>query len=93
MIGVAVPIYDYNSCPLKHEVINLLMSGELLCHEDPRCSNWKVTYNKIQYNTSSSYYFHDLSEVGIPMLSFYKFIFMYMEQITICGCRLVILYM
>jgi len=25
---------------------------------------------KIQYNTSSQYIFHDLAEVGIPMLSF-----------------------
>ena len=27
----------YNSCPLKHEVVNIfLMSGEMLYHEDPR---------------------------------------------------------
>ena len=36
MIGVAVPKNVYNSCPLKHEVINLLMSGEMIYHEDPR---------------------------------------------------------
>ena len=36
MIWVAVPKYVYNSCPLKHEVENLLMSGEMLYHEDPR---------------------------------------------------------
>ena len=35
MIGVAVPKYVYNSWPLKHEVVNLLMSGEMLYHEDP----------------------------------------------------------
>jgi len=34
MIGVAVPKNVYNSCPLKHEVINLLMSSEMLYHED-----------------------------------------------------------
>ena len=36
MIGVAVPKYVYNSCPLKHEVVNLLMLGEMLYHEDLR---------------------------------------------------------
>ncbi len=36
MIGVVVPKYVYNSFPLKHEVVNLLMSGEILYHEDPR---------------------------------------------------------
>ena len=36
MIGVAVPKYVYNSFSLKHEVINLLMLGEMLYHEDPR---------------------------------------------------------
>ena len=36
MIGVAVPKYVYNSCPLKHEVVNLLMLGEILYNEDLR---------------------------------------------------------
>jgi len=36
MIGVSVPKYVYNSCPLKHEVINILMSGEMLYNEDLR---------------------------------------------------------
>ena len=34
MLGVVVPKIFYNSCPLKHEVVNLLMSGEMLYHED-----------------------------------------------------------
>ena len=33
MIGVAVHKNVYNSCPLKHEVIDLLMSGEMIYHE------------------------------------------------------------
>jgi len=36
VIGVVVPKYVYNSCHLKHEVVNLLMSGEMFYHEDPR---------------------------------------------------------
>ena len=36
VIGVVVPKYVYNSCPLKHEVVNLLISGEMLYNEDPR---------------------------------------------------------
>ena len=36
MIGVAVPKNVYYSCPLKHEIINLLMWGEMLYHEDPK---------------------------------------------------------
>ena len=36
VIGVGVPKYVYNSCPLKHEVVNLLISGEMLYHEDSR---------------------------------------------------------
>jgi len=26
----------YNSCPLKHEVVNLLMSGEMIYHENSK---------------------------------------------------------
>jgi len=36
VIGVVVPKYVYDSCPLQHEVINLLMSGEMIYHEDLR---------------------------------------------------------
>jgi len=36
VIGVAMPKYFYNSCPLKHEVVNLLMSGEMIYNEHPR---------------------------------------------------------
>ena len=36
MIGVVVPKNVYNSFPLKHEVVNILMSSEMLYHEDPR---------------------------------------------------------
>jgi len=36
MIGVVVPKNVYNSYPLKHEVVNLLMLGEILYHEDPK---------------------------------------------------------
>ena len=32
----AVPKNFYNSCPLKHEVFNILMSGEMLYHEDSK---------------------------------------------------------
>ena len=32
-IWVAVPKYFYNSGPLRHEVVNLLMSGEMLYRE------------------------------------------------------------
>jgi len=53
MIGVAVPKNVYNSCPLKHEVINLLMSGEMLYHEDLKffqAGRWLVIrYNTIHY--------------------------------------------
>ena len=31
-----MPKNVYNSFPLKHEVVNILMSGEMLYHEDPR---------------------------------------------------------
>ena len=91
MIGVAVPKYVYNSCPLKHEVVNLLMSSEMLYHEDLRYSNWKVTC--IKYNTIHHHnmIFHDLVEGGIPMLSFINFYFMYIDQIVICRYRLEIL--
>jgi len=36
VIGVAVQKYVYSSFPLKHEVIDILMSGEMIYHEDPR---------------------------------------------------------
>ena len=36
VIGVAMHKYVYNSFPLKHEVVNLLMFGEMLYHEDPK---------------------------------------------------------
>ena len=67
---VAVPKYVYNSGPLKHEVVNLLMLGEMLYHEDLRFFKLEGDLYKIQNNTLSSYYFHDLDEAGIPMLSF-----------------------
>ena len=67
----AVPKNVYNSCPLKHEVVNLLMSGEMLYHEDTkffRAGRWPVIrYNTIHYLHNI---FHDLVEVGIPMLIF-----------------------
>jgi len=53
MIGVAVPKNFYKSCPLKHEDVNLLMSGEMLYHEDPKffqARRWPVIrYNTIHY--------------------------------------------
>jgi len=53
MIGVKVPKKFYNSCSLKHEVINLLMSGEMLYHEDPKFfqagRRLVIRYNKIHY--------------------------------------------
>ena len=71
MIGVAVPRNVYNSCPLKHEVVNLLMSGEMLYHEDPKFFRVGrrpvIRYNIIYYFHNI---FHDLAEAGIPMLSF-----------------------
>ena len=71
MLGVVGPKNVYNSWPLKYEAINLLVSGEMLYYEDPKFFQcWEETCNKIQYNTLSSYYFHDLAEAGIPMLSF-----------------------
>ena len=36
MIGVEVPKNVYNSCPLKHEVVNLSDAGEMLYYEDPK---------------------------------------------------------
>ena len=45
----------YNSCPLKYEAVNLLVSGEMLYYEDPKFFQcWEETCNKIQYNTLSS---------------------------------------
>ena len=71
MLGVVGHKNVYNSCPLKYEAVNLLVSGEMLYYEDPKFFQcWEETCNKIQYNTLSSYYFHDLAEAGIPMLSF-----------------------
>ena len=71
MIGVAVPKNVYNSFPLKHEVVNLLMSGEMLYHEDPKFFRAGrrpvIRYNTIHYIHNI---FHDLVEAGIPMLSF-----------------------
>ena len=71
MLGVAVPKNFYNSCPLKHEVVNLLMSGEMLCHEDPKFFRAGrrpvIRYNTIHYLHNI---FHDLAEAGIPMLNF-----------------------
>jgi len=53
MIGVAVPKNVYNNCPLKHEIINLLMSGEMLYHEDPKFfelgRRLVIRYNTIHY--------------------------------------------
>ena len=71
MIGVVVPKNVYNSCPLNHEVVNLLISGEMLYHEDPnffRARRRPV----IRYNTRHYIHniFHDIDEVGIPMLNF-----------------------
>ena len=71
MLGVVGPKNVYNSCPLKYEAVNLLVSGEMLYYEDPKFFQcWEETCNKIQYSTLSSYYFHDLAKAGIPMLSF-----------------------
>ena len=71
MLGVVVPKNVYNSCPLKHEVVNLLMSGEMLYYEDPKFfqagRRHVIRYNKINYLHNI---FHDLAEAGIPMLSF-----------------------
>ena len=71
MIGVVVPKYVYNSCPLKHEFENLLMLGEMLYHEDLRFFRTGrqpvIRYNTIHYLHNI---FHDLAEAGIPMLSF-----------------------
>ena len=69
-IGVAVLKSVYNNCPLKHEVVNILMSSEMFYHEDLRSLELEGDMYKIQYNTLSSYYFHDLAEAGIPMLNF-----------------------
>jgi len=53
MIGVAVPKNVYNSWPLKHEVVNLLMSGEMLYHEDLKFFQAGrrpvIRYNTIHY--------------------------------------------
>ena len=71
MIGVAVPKNVYNSCPLKHEVVNLLMSCEIIYHEDSKFFRARrrpvIKYNTIHYLHNN---FHDLDEAGIPMLSF-----------------------
>ena len=71
MIGVAVPKNVYNSFPLKHEVVNLLMSGEMLYHEDLKFFQARrrpvIRYNTIHYLHNI---FHELAEAGIPILSF-----------------------
>ena len=71
MIGLEVPKNVYNSFPLKHEVVNLLMSGEMIYYEDPKFFRAGrqpvIRYNTIHYLHNI---FHDLAEVGIPMLSF-----------------------
>ena len=71
MIGVAVPKNVYNSCPLKREVFNILMSSEMLYHEDPKFfrdgRRPVIRYNTIHYLHNI---FHDLAEAGIPMLNF-----------------------
>ena len=71
MIGVEVPKNFYNSCALKHEVISLLMLGEMLCYEDLNffrvLRRPVIRYNTIHYLRNM---FHDLAEVGIPMLGF-----------------------
>ena len=71
MIGVAVPKNVYNSFPLKHEVINLSMSGEMLYHEDPKFF-WAGRWPVIRYNTIHYLHniFQDIAEAGIPILSF-----------------------
>jgi len=53
MIGVTVPKNVYNSCPLKHDVVNLLMSSEMLYHEDLKFFQARrrpvIRYNTIHY--------------------------------------------
>ena len=70
MLGSDVPKWICNNCPLKHEVVNLMMSREMLYSSGSKVFELEGDMYKIQYNTSSTYYFHDLAEVGIPMLSF-----------------------
>ena len=78
LIGVEVPKNVYNSCPLKHEVVNILMSGEMLYYEDPkffRVGRWLV----IRYNTINCFdnIFSWSSWGGHSHAQLYKFIFMY----------------
>ena len=53
MLGVAVPKNVYNSCPLKHEVVILLMSSEMLYYEDLKFFQAErrpvIRYNTIHY--------------------------------------------
>ena len=53
MLGVVLPKNFYNSFPLKHEVVNLLMSGEMLYYEDPKFFQAGrrpvIRYNTIHY--------------------------------------------
>ena len=72
------PKISITDCPLKHEVDiyhfqKNQLSGEMLYSEDSEfLASQEETCNKIQHNTLSSYIFHDLAEVGIPMLSVIK---------------------
>ena len=85
MIGVEVPKNVYNSCPIKHEVVNLFWC-RVKCFTMRIWSfpSWEATCNKIQYNTLFCNIFHDLAEAGIPMLSFINSFFMYIGQTIVC---------
>ena len=85
VIGVEVPKNVYNSCPLKHEVINhfwcrvkcLLWGSEVFL-------SWEVTCYKIQYNSLYDNIFSWSSWGGHSHARLYKFIFTYIGQTIVC---------
>ena len=71
MIGVEVSKNVYNSCPLKHEVVNLFdVRWNALLWGSEVFPSWEVTCNKIQYNTLFlQHFFHDLAEAELSFIN------------------------
>ena len=85
MIGVEVPKNVYNSCPLKHEVVNLSDVGwNALLWGSEVFLSWEVTCNNIKYNTLFWQHFSWSSWGGHSHAQLYKFIFMYIGQTIVC---------
>jgi hypothetical protein len=68
----------YNNFPLKYEAVYRVKCFIRRIRSSSNAGRRPVIrYNTIHY---FSYYFHDLAEAGIPMLSFYKYILVHMTD-------------